>query len=187
MLMIALALLAADDDATVRDAIVTRCEIPVERIGIEADEPNDIRIVTIRGAAPLSDAQLDCFGTVVAEAAALAPSFEDEALGKHYARVAGRSNLMSMGLLERLPVFDPARDTLRRFARKLERLCKVRPGTMLEADDGNIHLLRSALDLPSERYEPVICLISALDASGFNAFAIDVPIPMTETPTTPSS
>lgn len=185
MFALALLLLTPEDDiAATRDALVSRCAIPVERILIEPDPASDALIATIRGADPLSDAQLDCFGAVLAGRMMVSPSFEDEALDKRYRYVTGRSTLARMGLLDRLPVFDRTRDTLPGFARKLELLCKARPGSMLEATETNIHIRMAALNTSTGKFDRVICVIDALNASGFDPFRIVEPVPV-DVPTIP--
>lgn len=179
--MIALAFLlfaTPQDPETVRQAIIAKCGIGADRLAVErvSEPPEDW--VMVKGAAPLSDAQLDCFGQTLAGMEMVPFAFDDEALGKRYSRVSGRSGLAAMGLLNRLPVFNPKRDTLRSFAHRLERLCGARRGSLLVVQGENIAVREGAFDgdYDPSTHDPALCVVAALGASGFEPFGY-VPLP----------
>ena len=182
MLMLALTLLVAADAEAVRQALIAKCEVAADRVVIDQWNDSPEKVVVIKGAAPLSDAQLDCIGQTtaelyVAESDYVLFSFEDGAIGKRYNLVSSRSSLASMGLLNRLPVFDPKRDTLRGFANRLELLCGARRASLLQIEGDNIRVRAGAFDgPPSARKDPIMCLVPALGASGFAPFGIVPPV-----------
>ena len=186
--MIALALLfASPDPEAVRQAVIAKCAIAPDRLAIEhlTDPPQDVLIV--KGEELLPDGQFDCLGTVLAEASAegnlVAFSFEDYTLAKRHRILGGREGLARRGLLNRLPVFDPESDTLAPFARQLERLCKVRPRSLLIVENDTIRVRDFVFEDPKLlASDAVVCVINALEASGFNALGMpeQIYVPLTQ-------
>ena len=181
MLAMILLLAAAPDPEAVRQAIVAKCAIAPDRLAIEHwnDSPEDVLVV--KGEALLPVSQFDCLGTILAEANTqgdpVAFSFEDASLGKRQTILGGRDALARMGLLERLPVFDPEHEMLARFGRRLERLCNVRPGSLLIVRDGNLRVRDHVFeDEELLGGDDVVCVINALEASGFNALGMPEPV-----------
>jgi len=192
MLMFALALLATPDVEAMRQAMIARCAIPADRLAVEhIDDSGDV--LMIKGGAPLSNKQLDCLGkTLIAPdlvtAETLVPfSFEDEALRRRYTMRTSRSSLSSMGRLAQLPVFNPRRESLAGFARRLERFCKAEPGLLVVEED-NIRIRDGAFEAqentPPAFDDPLLCEVNALGASGFEAFGRVpvIPTPVVEIP-----
>jgi len=193
--MFALALLLAaapaPDPEALRQVIIARCGIAADRLAVEpwTDPPEEVLVV--KGDELLPDGQLSCLGAALSQANVegypVAFSFDDFALGKRYSILRGREGLAQMGLLDRLPVYDAERETRARFARRLERLCKARPGSLLIVRRGNIRVRAHVFDDPKLLgSDAVVCAVNALEASGFNALgmpeAIYVPVTVVTTP-----
>lgn len=170
-----------------RVAMVAECHIPAERLALEKLDPippdNMIAyIVIVKGHAPLSDAQIRCYTRQLTDS--VWPSFENSELGERYTELAradtlanARKALAELGLLHRLPVHDPSRETLAAFAVRLERLCRARPRSLLVAVDGNIQLVEGWFKrhAPGD-FERITCAMNAVPAAGFEVYGA-VPLP----------
>ena len=78
-----------------------------------------------------------------------------------------REWLSARGLLEKLPVYDPGRQTLAQYAVSLEALCGLGPGQGLGVTAGNAFLFVAPglLGLDEARLETFQCLVSAAIAA----------------------
>ena|SRR3569623_2064948 len=169
-----------------RAAVIAACHIPADRLAIEQDPGSVLFSVALKGSAPLSDKQLDCFATKLAAASDnVALSIEDERVGARYDRlsrrsmvVTARSVLRRQGLLARLPRFDRRRETLAAFAIRLERLCRAAPHSVLRVRDGHLALRHKAP--PGDR---TFCTVNAGIASGHNPLFVPmIPLPHIDPP-----
>lgn len=186
LILAALMLLAAPQDAeAVRQAIVSRCAIPADRLVVEQWTDPEMEVLVVKGDGPLSDAQLSCLGTVLAEGwmreDGVNFTFNDGPLGERYEEVtrrervaAARANLASRGVLRRLPVFDRERGDPAVFARRLERLCGGAPGSLLKVQEDNSSNIVLRIDgdgpISDTKFQRQSCAISALIATGFEPF-----------------
>jgi hypothetical protein len=175
-----------------REAVITACHIPAERLAIEQDEGSTLYSVALKGSDPLSDRQIACFGaTIGPRSDKVAFSIEDARLGVRYDRLAERASLRSarailrrQGLLKRLPVFDRRRETLAAFALRLEQLCGAAPRTVLRARGGYLSLRSGVLHGRARRADREFCIINAGIAAGHNPLYVPLvaPIPFDPPP-----
>ncbi|MEZ0242107.1 MAG: hypothetical protein ACAH11_01945 [Sphingomonas sp.] len=189
MIAFALLLLASPDPEAVRQAIIARCGIAPGRIAVEPQGDPPEGMIVIKGSAPLKDRQIGCFGTVLAETGGIGFSIDDDAIGERYEvlrkreMLAGaRGYLRWRGLLRRVPVYRPQRESLAMFAHRLERLCGAPPGSVLRVEEGMIrlqdHVFAEGADPDFER---TMCVFNASIVAGFDPLTIPlVPVPLPE-------
>lgn len=172
---------AAGGRARLRVAV--NCRIDADRLAVGPEDEAPGALV-LRGAAPLSDAQLRCYGGTITEAG-VTPSIDDERLSRRYDTLrrqdmgtSARMALQQEGLLAQLP--RRARgEPLGRYARRLERLCGARAGSVLQVEDGQIRLAESGDAEPSgEESRGWLCTFSAAVAAGHDPLTIPPPPPI---------
>ena len=182
-----------------RVAIARECHIDPDRLTVGKSDFGGYDVLTLTGAAPLSDAQMRCYGDALAAGDALYPVIEDSALGDQYARITeadqiandraerrrAREQLRRLGLLHRLPRFDPRHERLTGFAVQLERLCGAKPHSALVAVRGNIEVTQAALRRGVAHFNRIDCAVHAATASGYQVFGAPVPIPTPVAPIMP--
>jgi len=173
----------ARDAAERRDAIIAMCGIPANRLAVHTQDDGLGYGVMVKGSWPLSDAQARCYGIALSGPEGVFPIFEDAALGERYAMLNARDALLEAGVLDRLPVFRPRRETLAAFAVRLERLCRARPHSALKAVGDNIEITGIEPDRRDPRdflYQH--CAMQAAIASGYQVFGAMPPIPQVDLP-----
>lgn len=172
--MIALALLLATlaPDDGIADQIA---HCGVARSQIESRYEPDLQDETATIATPgpaLTESQLKCLvgltlsGRILAfiDPAAQArfdPLFQVAA--RKAASQEARQWLAEHGLLDKLPVYDPARQTIAEYGASLESLCGVTPGTRLKASGANrlVFVPPANLDFDDAGSTAFQCIISA--------------------------
>ena len=168
-----------------REAAITACHIPAERLVIEQDEGSTLYSVALKGRDPLSDAQIDCFGDEIAGTADVALSIEDERVSAHYERVRQRDMLANAramlrheGLLARVSaVHRRHRETLASFAIRLEQLCHAPPHSVLHATGGAIRIRTDTTRHPTARQNARwFCVVNAAIVAGHDPLTVP-PVP----------
>jgi hypothetical protein len=168
-----------------RAAVSARCHIAAGRLVAEPGEDRSYALLTVKGHAALSDAQLRCYGQMLAGAEHMWPSFEDDRLGERYDTLIARDRLRSAradlrrrGLLAAVPRFDRRRDTLEAFAVRLEALCGASPHSVLLVREGWIILGDEVFDEShgNELFEREDCAREAATAAGFDPWTTHVSI-----------
>jgi hypothetical protein len=145
-LALLLAMLAPEDDVVDR---VARCGVDRARISVESEGSTGFYVAISSPNSALSRKQLACLYDILSiregpyffvfADPAVAKRFDHLSLTKNFEilRDEAREWLASRGLLDRLPAFDPERQTLGEFAGSLERMCDVAPGSRLKIEPGN--------------------------------------------------
>ncbi|MDF7776008.1 hypothetical protein P1X14_12185 [Sphingomonas sp. AOB5] len=177
-MLAALLMMASDDAATLREAIVSRCDIAPERLAIEQMDGQAEAVLALKGSAPLNDMQLDCFGKEIAGAQTVGFTIEDDAISRRYSTLAATRALDSLGRSAPLPVFDRGRESVAAYAVRLERLCGVAPRSTLRAVRGNIEVIPSAIDRKGRAFLRVHCTITTASAAGFSPFGTVPEVPL---------
>ena len=169
-----------------RRRIVVTCHIAADRLLVEHDGDPPLYSIALKGAAPLTAAQLGCFADRMASGGGdVGLTIEDESLSKAYDRlrrrrmlISARADLRHLGLLGHVPRFDHRRATLRSFATRLERLCGAQPHSVLRVVDGWITIRD---DIPAHQTGTQLrrwfCVTDAALLSGHD------PIPVIAPPT----
>lgn len=183
--MLALLFAAPQDPEALRKAIVAKCTIPDDRLAVEQWTDPVMEVLVVKGDGPLSDAQHICFDTMIS-GGGIEFAIEDESLGERFEEVRQRERmanareaLASRGLLRRLPVYRPDRDDPAAFAKRLERLCGARPGSLLKVQEDNgfniVLIVDSAAPRSDRQFQREICAINALVATGFDPWGAPPP------------
>jgi hypothetical protein len=172
-----------------RVAVIAGCRIEAGRLAVEHWQDPPITVLALKGAAPLSDAQLDCYANALTDGD-VGPAIEDERLSLRYDRLAerawvsgARAFLRDLGLLGRLPR-QRRHEPLDLYARRLEALCGAPSGSVLRVEDGRIALASPEARPPeSEDPRPWLCALYAAVAVGHNPMLIPlIPTPVTDIP-----
>jgi hypothetical protein len=170
--------------------VATACHIAPDRLAMRR-VGDDFDVLRVEGSAPLSDAQIRCYSEQLTAEGAPYPAFEDDQLGQRYSELAeadqiaddrkqrreARVYLGQRGLLHLLPRYDRRHERLAAFAVRLERLCRARPHSALEAIHGNIQISQAALNGPTAHFDRVDCAMRAAIASGYQVFGARVSMP----------
>jgi hypothetical protein len=186
MIALALLLAALAPEDSLADQIV-RCGLVREAIAAD-DAP--FPHVTVAGEA--TDAQLDCVAAIwtrvprvrfsdAAVQARFLPRYTDAAQRRAVAE--SRAWLANVQLLDGLPRFDPAHQSLAGFALALERLCGARPRSILRAHGHTLDIREVAPGrIPIRTIQCVMmsALASDLPAHGYVLSSGGVPVSWTE-------
>lgn len=108
------------------------------RISYVNDFQSDVIYVTAK---KLDDPQIECLDIAGFKHPTAIVIFADEELStrsrelaRERAQIAARERLAKQGKLDHLPAFDPQRDDLSKFARRVESFCGFEPGSVLEVN-----------------------------------------------------
>ena len=187
--MLALLLAAPQDAEVLRQAIIAKCGIPADRLAVERQDEPPGSLIVIKGSAPLKDRQISCFGTVLAEAGGIGFSIDDAAISERYEVLRkremlahARADLRWRGLLRRVPVYRPERESLPMFAQRLERLCGAPPESVLMVEANVIRLQDHIFsDMPDPNFDRTMCVFNASIVAGFDPLTVaPVPVPFPE-------
>lgn len=178
--MIALALLLAtlEPDEDIADRVV-RCgvdlaRVSVEEIGISPDGPFSEIHITMPDSAVTSDHLACLVGLAMAghmiifSDDATQSRFDplDAAAWKKATEIRARDWLASHELLERLPVYDPAWQSVAAFATALETYCHAAPGTLTVTRDGMLLLAAPGGQSAAAAQADFECLFNAATIAG---------------------
>jgi hypothetical protein len=166
-----------------RATVITRCRIAPDRLAVEQWPGAAGVVLAIKGSAPLSDEQLDCYASALA-GGDVSPALDDAALSRRYREVADRQSLqLARGFLQHLGMLDglPRREqgeALERYARRLEAYCAAPVGSVLRVETGWITLAdMDAEPSPSEDPTAWLCAFNAAVVAGYNPlYAPPVPV-----------
>jgi hypothetical protein len=186
-MLLALALtlqLSADAPAPTRD--FRACGIDAAGIQVEFSEELQDDVARVPSSATMTDDQLRCLAkAAVAQGDII--EFADPTLMTRFADIEGealrmagfadaRRRLAALGLLDKLPVFDPARDKVTSFTKRLEVLCGAKPGSVLKQTGERSLTLDPAALRKGMRYarsgRQVECVTDAVIASDLDTAGI---------------
>ncbi|HEX8193280.1 MAG TPA: hypothetical protein VF552_10310 [Allosphingosinicella sp.] len=163
--------------ATVRavEARLARCGIAARQVAVHYERELQSDVVVIGGRGIPSDETLACVAEASMERGWLARFADPDAdtrYGDAWADLLRRRGLdlarawlRERGLLETLPVYEPQREALAGFARRLEAFCGIAPGAALRVESGLI-TFAVPLALPRLPDEQLNCIANAAVAAG---------------------
>lgn len=151
------------------------CGVASDNVSIQYESELQYFSVRINGAAPkLDGGQLACVARL--ELGGLIISFEDGEADAEFrsvarsvlrAKVRGEAIawLTERGLLEALPLFDPATGDLASYAKRLEQHCGLVCGSILEVHCRNLLTIRRDADLRSDALRLISHAVAASNLS----------------------
>lgn len=154
------------------------CGFAANMVQVEyQDLLQDHEVTISTKARELHEEQYACLAALVAETGWIVTLADETARSRFWeatqrvARVAARRRLSERGLLDRLPTYDPGRQDLAAYARAVEELCGIDPGTVLLAQSSST-LTMHPLNDDQLSFADLSCLMDAVSASNLHEHSV---------------
>jgi len=171
-------------DPAVATAALTDCGIAPQRIEASKEHAERRLPLVVNGNGAVDETVLECvarFETMNIDTVFVV--FEDRKTASRYSSItapmtpltsprSARAWLAERGLLDRLPLYHPTRDTTASYAERIETLCAITPSGLLIGADGYITFDFERIKTNPPDEEQFSCIVNAVAASNLGQFSI---------------